>query len=86
MEKNIRFSQYLMISIFHVYELFKLLSRIVRREYHSSFVNNFISTSEINRCVYDQRKPKSLITKYKKTTANKKKDQKTDTYIIKLNL
>ena len=36
---------------FHVYELFKLLCRIGRREYHSSFVNNSISTSEINRCV-----------------------------------
>ena len=71
---------FLSIFEFHVYELFKLLCKIVRREHHSSFVNNFISTSEINKCVYDERKPKSLITKYKMTTANKKRPKHGNVY------
>ena len=61
----------LSISEFHLYELFKLLCKIVRRERHSLLVSNFMSTSEIKRCLYDHR-TKSPTTKYIMTAANKK--------------
>ena len=57
----------------NVNELFKLLCKIVRRE-NSFLVNNIISTSDIQRCLYDQR-PKSLTTKYIMTTGNKKRTE-----------
>ena len=64
-------SSFLSIFEFHVYEMFQLLCKNVRREHHSLLVNNFRSTSEVKRCLYDQR-PKSLTTKYIMKTANKR--------------
>ena len=69
---------------FHVSELLRLFCKIVRIEHISLLVNTFISTSEIEGCFYDQRRPKSLTTIYKLTTADKK-NRNTDTYIGQLN-
>ena len=58
--------------------LLKIFCTMICRDHHSLLVNNFISTSEIKKCPYDQN-PKSLTTKCKVTT--NKRGQKHE-YVI----
>ena len=57
----------------HVYELLKLMAKIIRNEHPCSFVNNFISPEELNKALFSNNRIKCLPSIVKATANNKKR-------------
>ena len=57
----------------HVYELLKLMAKIIRNEHPCNFVNNFISQEEVNKALFSNNRIKCLPSIMKATANNKKR-------------